>query len=121
MQIGAQLYTCHKKTGTLEDFDLTLKKIADIGYRSVQVSGTCAFEPEWLRDALDRYGLVCPVTHVPFKRITEETEKVVKEHEVFGCRRIGLSFLPEEMQGSLDGYNEYKKLMLPAALKMRDM
>jgi len=121
MQIGAQLYTCHKKTQTLEDFAATLKKVSDIGYRSVQVSGTCSFKPEWLRDELERCGLECPVTHIPFKRIIEETETVVKEHEIFGCRRIGLSFLPEEMQGSLEGYEEYKKLMLPAALKMRDM
>lgn len=121
MQIGAQLYTCHKRTQTLEDLDLSLRKIADIGYRSVQVSGTCAFSPEWMRDELQKYGLECPVTHVSFDRIVNDTENVVREHAVFGCRRIGLSFLPQEMQGSMEGYEEYKKLMLPAALKMRDM
>ena len=58
MQIGAQLYTAHNRTKTLEDFSATLKKVADIGYRSVQVSGTCAYEPEWLRDELTMNNLV---------------------------------------------------------------
>ena len=53
MKIGVQMYSVHDFTKTLEDFDLSLKKVADIGYKAVQVSGTCPFEPEWLRDRLD--------------------------------------------------------------------
>lgn len=122
MQIGAQLFTCKPHTQTLEDFEQTLKKVSEIGYRSVQVSGTCAFEPEWLRDRLTRNGLVCPVTHVPYARITEETEAVVKQHAVFGCSRIGLGAVAPAMRKQPDGgYEEFKKAMLPAALKMRDM
>lgn len=45
MEIGAQLYTVREHTKTLEDFSRTLEKIAAIGYRNVQVSGTCAYEP----------------------------------------------------------------------------
>lgn len=48
MNIGAQLYTVREFCKTLDDFALTLKKVADIGYRTVQVSGTCAFDPAWL-------------------------------------------------------------------------
>lgn len=83
MQIGAQLYTCHDHTKTTEGIEQTLQKVSEIGYRSVQVSGTCAFEPEWMRDKLQQYGLVCPVTHVPLRRIAEEPEKLVKEHGVW--------------------------------------
>ncbi len=50
MQIGAQLYSVRKYTQTLEDFSKTLKTISDIGYRVVQVSGTCAYDPYWLKE-----------------------------------------------------------------------
>ena len=43
MKLGAQLYTVRDFTKTTDDFAETLKKVADIGYRTVQVSGTCAF------------------------------------------------------------------------------
>ena len=54
MIIGAQLYTLRDYCKNLDDFSETLKKVADIGYTSVQVSGTCAYEAEWLRDELKR-------------------------------------------------------------------
>ncbi|MBQ7055133.1 MAG: TIM barrel protein, partial [Oscillospiraceae bacterium] len=121
MQIGAQLYTVHNHTKTLEDFSATLKKVADIGYRSVQVSGTCAYEPEWLRDELAKNNLVCAMTHIAPKRIIEETEDVVRQHAVFGCKHIGIGGMPVDMRGTLEGYNEFKKVYLPAAEKMRDL
>lgn len=121
MQIGAQLYTAHNHTKTLEDFSATLKKVADIGYRSVQVSGTCAYEPEWLRDELAKNNLVCAMTHIAPKRIIEETEDVVRQHAVFGCKHIGIGGMPVDMRGTLEGYNEFKKVYLPAAEKMRDL
>lgn len=66
MKIGAQLYTLHNFTKTLEGFSEALKKVADIGYTSVQVSGTCAYEPEWLAEQLNANGLTCDLTHYEF-------------------------------------------------------
>ena len=37
MRIGAQMYTTREACRTLEGFALTLRRIADIGYRYVQV------------------------------------------------------------------------------------
>ncbi len=121
MQIGAQLYTVHEHTKTLEDFASTLKKVADIGYKSVQVSGTCAYEPEWLRDELAKNDLKCVITHINPARIVNETEEVVRQHAIFGCKHIGIGGMPNDMRGSLEGYQEFKKIYLPAALKMRDL
>ena len=85
MKIGAQLYTVHDYTKTLEDFSETLKKVADIGYTSVQVSGTCAYEPEWLRDELKKNGLTCDLTHFAFDAVVADAKKVAEDHKVFGC------------------------------------
>ena len=43
MEIGAQFYTVREQCQNLEDFALTLKQVADIGYRNVQISGTCPY------------------------------------------------------------------------------
>ena len=99
MEIGAQLYTVRDHCKTLEDFAETLKKIADIGYRCVQVSGTCPYPADWLRDQLTRNGLRCVLTHIPVPRLTGETDQVIADHDVFDCRYIGLgwwSFRPED-------------------------
>ena len=92
MKVGAQLYTVRDACRTLEDFSETLKKIADIGYRSVQISGTCAYEPQWLAGQLEAAGLVCVLTHTAAGRLLNEPVKVAQDHDVFGCQYVGLGY-----------------------------
>ena len=94
MKIGAQLYTLHDYCKTLDSFAETLKRVADMGYTAVQVSGTCAFKAEWLDEQLKKNGLVCPLTHTAYDRIVNDTAKVIADHTVFGCDHIGLGGLP---------------------------
>lgn len=121
MQIGAQLYTINKHLKNLEDFSASLKKVADIGYKVVQVSGTCEFEPKWLKEELDKNDLKCVITHIEPEDLIDNAQKVVEEHKIFGCTHIGIGGMPTEMRGSLEGYNEFKKLYLPVAEKLRDL
>lgn len=99
MHVGAQLYTVRDFCKTLADFEETLKKVVDIGYRYVQVSGTCAFEPAWLRDRLEQNGLRCVLTHVPPDRIAEDTRAVISDHDVFGCDNIGIGYYEVHREG----------------------
>ena len=92
MEIGAQLYTVRDYCKNLTDFAETLKKVADIGYRTVQVSGTCAFEPDWLDGELKKNGLRCVLTHTPGDRIAADPAQVAKDHDRFGCEYVGLGW-----------------------------
>ena len=49
METGAQLYTLRAFCGTPDDLARSLERVAEIGYRTVQVSGTCPWEAEWLK------------------------------------------------------------------------
>lgn len=106
MQIGAQMFTTRNTCQTLEGFSETLSRIADIGYRIVQVSGTCPFEAEWLKEQLRKNGLECVLTHTPVPRLTGELESVIADHETFGCHHIGLGWwsFKEEEKMSLDAW-----------------
>ena len=90
MKIGAQLYTLREYCKTLEDFSETLKKVADMGYTAVQVSGTCDYDAQWLAEQLKAAGLTCNLTHYKIDRILNETDKTVADHNIFGCKCIGL-------------------------------
>lgn len=96
MEIGAQLYTLREFCQNLEDFSDTLKKVADMGYRNVQVSGVCPYEPQWLKEQLKKNNLKCVVTHIPPDRLINEPKQVSAEHEIFGCNNIGLGYYPVE-------------------------
>lgn len=90
MLIGAQLYTLRDYCKDEKTFAQTLAKVSDIGYTSVQVSGTCPYSPEWLASELKKNGLTCDLTHIAFDRLTSDPETVVSDHKAFGCRYIGI-------------------------------
>jgi len=66
--------------------------VADIGYRNVQVSGTCSYDPQWLKEQLKKNELRCVLTHIAPNRLTTDLQKVMNEHAVFGCDCIGLGY-----------------------------
>ena len=119
MFIGAQMYTVREFTKNLDDFAQTLQRIADIGYGYVQVSGTCAFEPEWLKEQLNKTGLQCVLTHTPGPRIIGETEKVCAEHSAFGCGNIGLGWYAFDESKPETNYENFIRTYKPAAEIMK--
>ena len=108
MEIGAQFYTIRSFCKTPEGFAESLKKVADIGYPTVQISGTCPYDAQWLKEQLDKNGLRCVLTHTKGDRLQNEPAQVAKEHELFGCDCVGLGFY---------GYKEEKGESLEAMLK----
>ena len=119
MEIGAQFYTVRQQCQTLEDFAETLKKVADIGYRNVQISGTCPYPAQWLKDQLDKNGLKCVLTHIPVPRLTGETDQVIADHKVFGCGHIGLGWWAFDPEKDMS-YDQWKQLFPPVARKIHD-
>lgn len=92
MKIGAQFFTIRDFCKTTAELDESLKKVADIGYSTVQLSGVCDYDPAWMAERLKAYGLRCVLTHIPAGRLTGETAKVAADHDVFGCRCVGLGY-----------------------------
>lgn len=92
MEIGAQFFTIRDFCKNLEDFEESLKKVADIGYKYVQISGTCEYSPEWLGEKLKENGLKCVLTHIPADKLIADPKKVCEEHTIFGCDYVGLGY-----------------------------
>ena len=117
MEIGAQFYTVRQQCQNLEDFALSLKKVADIGYRTVQISGTCPYPADWLKENLEKNGLRCVLTHIPVPRLTEELDQVIADHRVFGCRHIGLGWWAFDPEKNMS-YDQWMEIFPPIAKKI---
>ena len=120
MKIGAQLYTVREHCKTLEDFAETLKKVADIGYTTVQVSGTCPYDAQWLKDQLDKNGLKCVLTHIPDAKLREETQDVCQNHKIFGAGCVGLGKYNLPGEDLAAEYAKFVELYKPIAKAIRD-
>ncbi|MBR6426597.1 MAG: sugar phosphate isomerase/epimerase [Clostridia bacterium] len=115
IETGAQLYTVRDFCRTKDEFAETLKKVADIGYETVQVSGTCEYEAEWLRDRLAENGLRCVLTHFSEERIANQPLETAKFHAVFGCSHVGLGSWKFDEAKGLDAIREFSDIFRPAA------
>lgn len=115
MILGAQLYTVREHTRDLKQFFETLKRVADIGYTCVQVSGTCDFEPQWLAEKLKETALLCPLTHVSPQRLVDSPARVVSEHQIFGCGVVGIGGAPGGFSGGIKDYEKFRETFLPVA------
>ena len=94
MELGAQLFTLRDYCKNLNDFSETLKKVADMGYTTVQGSGTWAYEGAWLAEELKKNGLRCVLTHYNMDKIRDDTDFVIAEHKAFDCRYVGIGCAP---------------------------
>ena len=89
MIIGAQLYSIRNKCGNEEDIRNTFKALAEMGYKSVQVSGF-TYGAEYVRAAADEYGLHIGLTHTPVDEIINNTDEVIRKHKVLGADVVGV-------------------------------
>ena len=120
MQIGAQFYTVRNQCQTLNNFALTLRKVADIGYKTVQISGTCPYEAEWLKAQLAANDLKCVLTHIPVPRLVGETQQVIADHHVFGCEHIGLGWYAFNEDKPEESYANFMATYPRVAKEIRD-
>ena len=123
MKIGAQLYTLRKSCKTTEDFAETLKRVADIGYTTVQVSGTCPYDPAWLKAELDKNGLSCVLTHIKPDDILADPLQICKNHDVFNCRHIGIGALPRKQSETgitEEDYTDFVRNFTPIAKTFKE-
>ncbi len=93
-RIGAQLYTVRAYCGTLADFDESCKKIKEIGYQTVQLSGIGDFSGEEIRNILDKHGLEAICTHRAPQKYLETLDDEIAFHKTVGCEIAGLGSMP---------------------------
>lgn len=99
MKTGAQLYTVRAYTQNEKDFSCTVKKIAEMGYKTVQLSAIGKdLKPQRIREICDEAGLEIALTHSDGNRILYDTERLIEEHDIMGCKYIGLGCMPEKYQ-----------------------
>lgn len=118
LNLGAQLYTLRDYAKNAADFAETMKKVALIGYKYVQVSGVgTTVTPAVIRQACEETGIKVILTHTGAERIRDNTADVIADHDVFGCNALGIGGIPYEHTEA--GYKKFTEDFAPAAAKIK--
>jgi sugar phosphate isomerase/epimerase len=92
---GVQLFTLRDFCKTVPDLQTTLKRVADIGYTTVQVSGVAVTDDEAVAQAARDAGLEIAITHMSWESFENDLEGVIKRHKIFNCKHTAIGMAPK--------------------------
>jgi sugar phosphate isomerase/epimerase len=99
-QIGVQLYTVRDLMK--DDFDGTVAKVAQVGYKQVEFAGYFGRSGKQVRAVLDKNGLKAPSTHVQYDELDDKFPSVIETSKEIGLDYIICPWIPEELRKSPD-------------------
>ena len=99
-KVGVQLYTVRDLMK--EDFDGTIAKVAQVGYKEVEFAGYFGHTAEQVKDVLQKNGLTAPSTHVQYDELDEKFPSVIEFSKTVGMDYIICPWIPEDFRKSPD-------------------
>lgn len=63
----------------------------------------------------------CALTHYSYDRIAKETDRVVDEHKLFGCRYIGIGCIQNGLRNGRKDYAAFHGAFKPAGKRMAEL
>jgi sugar phosphate isomerase/epimerase len=115
--LGAQLYTLRDFCKTSPEIADTLKKVAQIGYTAVQISGLGPVDPKDLEKMLQDTGLTAAATHIGWKELLDDIDGVIAQHKLWNCKHPAIGGLSGSYQG-LDGLKRFLDELPPVAERL---
>jgi len=113
---GLQLYTLRRSMA--EDFEGTLARVAEMGYREMEFAGYFGRDAATVREALDRNGLVSPAAHIELNAVRENLAAEIDFAAALGQRFIVVPYLPDDERG-LDDYRRLAETLNSAGEQCR--
>jgi sugar phosphate isomerase/epimerase len=120
--IGLQLYTVRDQLQN--DFDGTLTKVAQIGYKNMEFAGYYNRTPEQVRALLDKLGLVSTSSHIGAQLMTQDAAAQIKAAKTIGQDYITIpsyNFGKEGVDGwkkAAAQFNTWGKMCKDAGLRL---
>ncbi|MBE6538550.1 MAG: hypothetical protein E7671_03695 [Ruminococcaceae bacterium] len=121
---GIQMWTVRDLLTTEEDFAVTVKKMAEMGYKEVHTAG-CRIDPKRYIEILKENGMSICGTHYPLSMMEEDVKGTVEFHRLWETTNIGIGALDEaertdlaKLKAFVKKYNELAKIYAAEGFKL---
>ncbi len=105
--IGLQMWTMHRRLGSPAEYRETLRRIAEIGYRVIQVTPPSFFTDDEFLALLAENGLSADSVFAPTGQIEAQLPHAAALAARMGTQLLRTDSIPEPMRGSADGYRAF--------------
>ncbi|HPC77854.1 MAG TPA: sugar phosphate isomerase/epimerase, partial [bacterium] len=90
--IALQMYTVRDYSE--KNFIETVKKVAEIGYKGIELAGTYGVKSDELKQILDSLDLKVCGSHIPIDLLEKDFDNIVKFNLELGNKNIVCPWLP---------------------------
>ena len=101
-RIGIQLYTL--RTLLAKDFEGTLARVAEIGYKEVELAGFFGRTPVQLRELLAKHGLTSPSSHIAMPDTDAAWTRTLEDANTIGNKWVVMPWIDATQRKSPDDW-----------------
>ena len=81
---------------TPERFEEVMKGVKEIGYDGVEMAGLYGLDPAYIKEVLDKVGLIPISAHVPFNELVGDLDKAIVDYKTLGVQYMVMPHMPQE-------------------------
>ena len=122
-EISLQMYTLRNHMKTLPELEDTLRRVAGIGYKNVQISVPAFATVEQVAELLNKYGLSADSVFAPSLELTRRMDEILNHSKALKTRVLRTDSIPADWAKFEQGFHDYAKVLNEAgrALKKNGM
>lgn len=83
-----------------QDFEGTIRKVAELGYQGVEFAGYYGRSAEQIRQLLEETGLVALGAHTSYERLKQALEEEIAFNKTLGNKYLIIPYLSEEQRSN---------------------
>ena len=110
-EISLQPYSIREYLKTPEQWKDSMRKVREIGYRSVQIGRVAGLTPQETKDHLDSLGMELSTYCGDLFSIRDDIDGFIKECKLFDVDEIMIGTMPAEFRVDREGYEKAIALM----------
>lgn len=117
-RIGLQLYSLRNEMA--QDFEGTLEKLAELGFKEMQFAGYHGKSPTEVRRILDRLGMTSPAAHVGLNLFREDVDRQIEIAAELGQTYMVVPSVPGD-ERTLSHYERHAEALNEYGQRCKDV
>lgn len=119
MKYGIQLFSLRGELKDEAGYSEVFRRVKEMGAETVQLSGGKPVAPEHIAKLVKQYDMPVCITHDKFDRIVNDLDGLIKEHETYGCSRMGVGMMPKEFRtGKIEDIDRFIDILNKTAERL---
>lgn len=119
-EISLQMYTLRNHMKTLPELEDTLRRVAGIGYKNVQISVPAFTTVEQVAELLNKYGLSADSVFAPSLEITRRMDEILNHSKALKTRVLRTDSIPADWAKFEQGFRDYAKVLNEAGRALKE-